>query len=143
MEELVGELAKENKVSDDIVKMIIKKAVVNSVSKFYGTDKSYTFELETSIVTIIENNEIKKIKLSEIGIDKSQRARIILLMRSNMIKLLSEFNPIKNSKTSKNEDLESDDNAEFNYESNYDSSDNFKWGGLSGEEAYVAYWNCD
>ena len=33
MEELVGKLAKENKVSNDIAKMIIKEAVVNSVSK--------------------------------------------------------------------------------------------------------------
>jgi len=143
MKELVEKLAQENNVSENIIKMIIKESVINSVTKFYGADKSYTFEIETNILSIIEKDEVRHIKLSEIGYDILQRRKIILLIRSNMTKLLSEFNPTKNSYTSKNESLEIDEKEKFTYESNYDPSDNFRWGGLSGEEAYVAYWNCD
>ena len=37
--------------------------------------------------------------------------------------------------------LESDDSKD--YESSYDPYEDFHWGGLSGEEAHTAYWNCD
>lgn len=57
------------------------------------------------------------------------------------ISLLKSFCPY--IETAKIKSKQSYSHSDEDYESSYDPYENFHWGGLSGEEAYIGYWNTD
>jgi hypothetical protein len=71
--------------------------------------------------------------LQILSADKSILEKISLLKLSEPFsKPKQASNPPKKTKISYSRD-----------DSNYDPYENFRWGGLSGEEAFVGYWNTD
>lgn len=58
------------------------------------------------------------------------------------ISLLKNFRPYTETNKIKTKQSYSND-FDRDYESSYDPYENFHWGGLSGEEAYIGYWNTD
>lgn len=88
-------------------------------------------EKEAIIKLLVENNENE---MNEI--EKNSKKELFELNEIKRCKILHkslENNVIHNSK-----------NHIFNNDSgNYFDDNDFYWGGLSGEEAYDAMWNCD
>ena len=133
---IIQGLANESKLSETTVEMVVKEAIRSLVAEIQGSDKNYLVDLNSLEITIIEKGQVSKIGLKDIG------GRLFALkLRSKIIELMNELSPVKSNE--KKENLEEINSQKITSISERDLYENFRWGGLSGEEAYIGYWNID
>lgn len=135
-QKIIKRLAMESKVSENTVEMVVKEAIRSTVAELKGADKNYLVDLNSLEITIIDKGQVSKTSLKNIG-----GRKFALTLRSKIIELMNEISPVKSNKKVNN--LEDYDSQKVSDNSERDPYENFRWGGLSGEEAYIGYLNTD
>lgn len=127
----------------------LKKEVERKKSRFFfDIDEGFSFtstekkELPELLSQYVKNQkDITELKRKEKRFWALEAEEIKLLLKSKFQRLHEIQKEVKEERKAKEE-------REFiaatkSNESKRDPYENFQWGGLSGEEAHTAYWNCD
>lgn len=137
-----------------------RRATLNMYMKKYGTieeaEKQYLMLWKETYESILKKPDSKIASYERLGkklnffSDEEILKRIRPLSDEEVANQIREEKELKIylKKIDKNEVEEETDldyliNSQKKDESYYDPYENFSWGGLQGEEAYAAYWNCD
>ncbi len=130
-------------------KTTIKPLFYNSVDPIDNLSGERILNSLSYLINVGLFGSQKEILLKIISSDKSVTEKISILKLS---KSFSEpktpsinFNPIESSISPEDFDLDDfeDEIKRENRRSRCDPYEDFSWGGLDGEEAYIGYWNTD
>lgn len=126
--------AKSHQVSEIIIRILFKEAVLDTLKRFHGNEKVFAIDVDTMDVTSIENNSEKRVPIKEVLSRKMALACTI--------KFREFLDGLKPQMPNENEITSSNDEESY-YEKEIDPHEDYSWGDLTGTEAYDAYWNCE
>jgi hypothetical protein len=136
-------ISEDYQIPKNLLKMVIEKSMYNSLEHIYGKDKEYLINMGKLTFKIIEENQIEEISFKDII------GQMIHYLRPYLTNYLHDLNPEKFTlKVNIEEEIQEIQEflREFYQEENdndYDPYEGFQWGGLTGEEAYIGFWNKD
>lgn len=142
-DESFKQFAKEHSISEVTLKLLFIQAMNFALIDKYPDYDNISFSIEKEKAYFILSNIVTEKPISEIG---------RLFMRVNaqyyFNYLLSETYPDifkfeGDVKTRIKEFYEERKTDQPYSDTNYDPYENFRWGDLGGEEAYIAYWNTE
>lgn len=144
-------LSEKDNVSPLLVRLFIKEATTIALKRRYGNETGIIVNTNTFEIRILTSTSIETTNIIEALAHRrthlayrQEYFRLIMALgsgnESNISSTIAnkvEMEPYETDEIYDNYDISDDTDWE------HDSLENFKWGGLSGEEAYQGYWNTD
>lgn len=118
------------KIEIEVAKNIIKPLFYNSTLQI---DELLAERIINALLSLIDKSYYRRAKDTLLKILTGDKT---ILEKIYLLRLSEPFIKPEASLTSKHAKM-----SDRDYESAYDPYENFYWGGLSGEEAYIGYWN--